>query len=350
MISWEQSKRFNSFDSVTGLLIFWMIGYHALQWANLKESEVYQSGLKLFFFFMTWFYFKSGFFYGKRSTLERITHDFKKLIIPMLFWGGVGYLFLIPQLLIVESQPLWKVIVWPFYSLIISGDIIGNAPLWFLLSLFLVRATVSFLINLDSLLIVFFMLCFFCAGFFLSSHNAILPLGLSTLPLGVFFCLYGVLLRRLGLIENSFNKVLFFLIWFGGGFVFTSQFSYIDFHRNSVLYGDYWSYVSSSMVMLILFLLLFRFFNLRFITWVGKKSMYFLVLHWPFFIVVKYIYSFVRYESNLLYAFLLFLGAFLSSIIFALFFTERAMFFELDDIFMFYRKIQIKYGLLTKKS
>lgn len=62
-------KRETSIDAVAGLMILTMIMGHVMQFSYLFSTWMYQP-LHLLFFFMPWFFFKSGMFTKKQSVKD----------------------------------------------------------------------------------------------------------------------------------------------------------------------------------------------------------------------------------------------------------------------------------------
>lgn len=80
--------RQNWADTITGICILYMIAMHVSISSEI-ETQIYVG--RLFYFFMPWFFFKSGWFFKERKTSELIVKDFKRLLVPYFFWGAVGW-------------------------------------------------------------------------------------------------------------------------------------------------------------------------------------------------------------------------------------------------------------------
>lgn len=48
------------FDLMSGCLIIYMIFCHIMQWAKLADCDIYSILQRFLFFFMAWFFYKSG--------------------------------------------------------------------------------------------------------------------------------------------------------------------------------------------------------------------------------------------------------------------------------------------------
>lgn len=318
------TSRNESFDLINGIMIMWMVSYHAFQWGHLVESSVFKYLIQFFFFFMPWFYFKSGVFYNKNHPIEElILKDVGRLILPMITWTLIGYFITVPKLIYYEQQPLWKVVVWPFYSFFSSGDTMGNGPLWFLFSLFIVKIIMIPLSKFSLNLLSIIMFLITLLGWKLHTLNIILPLGFSTIPLGLFFTVLGFIYKEASLTKKlSRFLVPIILVLVALSLCFNS---YVDIHRNSLWYGDYIYFIIISSLAILSSILVFDKFKFRFLSWVGRKSMYFLVIHWPVFTIIQYAYYLLDFpREGGVYSMLLGLVSILISIFFAKSFSDKS--------------------------
>ena len=108
-------------DFASGIMILWMIVYHALQasWGyevrdlcDITDASLLHEGVHAFInskgelevlnpcvvfpwlhFFMPWFFYKSGQFFKKRSTKDLWKKDSQKLLKTFVIWSAIGYLF-----------------------------------------------------------------------------------------------------------------------------------------------------------------------------------------------------------------------------------------------------------------
>lgn len=326
-----------SFDIISGMMILWMVVYHAFQWGGLVTTPFFEFLMTFFFFFMAWFYFKAGFFFDKKKNLKEIFEkDLKKLIIPMLIWNFIGYFTLLPRLIYIENQPIWKVFVWPIYSIFSSGDTIGNPPLWFLLSLFLVRLLLFFILRLSIKKIILIFAFSIYLSVELSVLNSPLPLGLITIPIGTVFALSGFALKPL--IRKSYlNGIAIYFILL---LLFSSNcmMSYVDVHTNNLWYGSYLLYIFLSISIIYFLLVCISSFRFFFLEWVGSKSMYFLVLHWPIFTILKYVLNIFGLSGGVIFSSLILLISLGVCVFFSYHFSSNKLFF---DGTLIYEKISL---------
>lgn len=285
--------RNESLDMITGIMILWMMVYHVFQWAGITDSMLYKTALQWLFFFIPWFYFKSGMFF-KPVQNDSIVGYIKKRInsigIPLLVWFAIGYLIQCPELLIVNNKPLWKIATSPLYHFLRSGDTPGNNPLWFLVSFFFVQILSFYIVRIKYYFIIILFLL--PAGLFLGMYSVILPLSASTIPLGLFFYFAGFFYSKYCIKYD----LKYFIMAVTPLFIISNILfsSYVDIHLNMLMYGNYLSFILMSFLAIIISIYFSKFFYFNFLAWVGKKSMYLLVLHWPIFYVTKISFYFIK--------------------------------------------------------
>ena len=163
-------QRFKYIDFLAGLMILWMMMGHAVNQASL--AEIMQYGLwgatrvsalpeglharlgsngsvniiglgyfipNFLFFFMQWFFYKSGQFFKKRSIREEWKKDWSKLIVQFLIWSAVGYVLYVVLLGFQGGLTLRKATYSIVRGFFLNGYIPLNFPLWYLFSLFVVK-------------------------------------------------------------------------------------------------------------------------------------------------------------------------------------------------------------------
>ncbi|WP_299778184.1 acyltransferase family protein [uncultured Formosa sp.] len=289
-------ERDKSLDIISGIMIIWMVILHAFQWGDLTESIIYIFLLKCLYFFMSWFYFKTGFLHKKGKGLNvTFRKGIDQLIIPMLIWTAVGYLLTVPELL-TEGYPLWKMPIAPLFFLISSGDTIGNSPLWFLLSLFFIKMIFPFIARLNFNFKIIIAISLLFLSWVLQKNNIKMLLGLHSFPLGLFFTLSGLLCGEFKVPD----RIIKIRLWLVLPFIVMSIFfaSYIDFHNNKLMYGNYLLFILSALFAINLCLMFFRDVNLKILSWIGEKSLVYLVIHWPIFYLIKISFLFLNISTE----------------------------------------------------
>lgn len=89
-------------------------------------------------FFMPWFFFKGGMFFRCRPLKDEIIISYKRLIIPYIVFSLIGTIILWTKMA-VNGGLTWNKIIYSVAPFVTDGSLSGNLPLWFLLSLFVVR-------------------------------------------------------------------------------------------------------------------------------------------------------------------------------------------------------------------
>lgn len=119
-------------DEIAGILIFVMVMVHITARADIFGLN--HRLLILFYYFMPWFYFKSGFLSKNiNSNVPIIKNAAHKLLVPYLKYMCYGCII---GLLL---NPSCSFFLECAHSLALSATCSGNIPLWFLLSLFIVK-------------------------------------------------------------------------------------------------------------------------------------------------------------------------------------------------------------------
>jgi len=94
-------------------------------------------------FFMTSFYFFSGFlFSSKRSASDFVYNKVRKLLFPYVFWSVISLVVYYANRYILYGTIDFSA---PFYSLVSTGALASNTPLWFFFSLFSVSIIYYFI-------------------------------------------------------------------------------------------------------------------------------------------------------------------------------------------------------------
>lgn len=138
------NQRIPYIDFAAGIMILWMIIYHALcygwgfnsQGVEITNPCVYFPYLS---FFMPWFFYKSGQFFEKRPMKENLTKDVRKLLLTFIIWSAIGYVMYLLFGALNHSLTLRSATYSIARGLFLTGKIPINDPLWFLLTLFGIR-------------------------------------------------------------------------------------------------------------------------------------------------------------------------------------------------------------------
>jgi len=164
------SSRIPYIDLGAGIMILWVLVFHAMKYANMLELKWLQhvgidyisqcrhvimredGSLKSMFpiqyfpylhFFMPWFFYKSGQFFRKRQLLDLIKKDADKLLWPFAIFSIIGFIFYLILQIFAGDVSVATCVVAPIHSLWKTGFVPINGPLWFLLTLVIVRTAAN---------------------------------------------------------------------------------------------------------------------------------------------------------------------------------------------------------------
>lgn len=139
----QNTKRLSYVDIGAGVMIIWLLYYHALY--PMYEREI----LNVFpwlFYFMPWFFYKSGYFFKPKSLKESAKKDAGKLLKQFVIWSAIGYVvYILCHIFLFDDLSLRNAFYTPVRSLLLGGSIPLNNALWFLLTLFVVRQIATIL-------------------------------------------------------------------------------------------------------------------------------------------------------------------------------------------------------------
>ncbi len=187
------------FDNACGVLILYMILLHCSIHFGFDDTSFMSFFRHVFFFFMPWFFFKNGYFFKLSERKVLAKNSFNRLIKPYLKWMLIGHLIYC-IFLCVSGFFDWKLyVIYPLKQLVCDSALVGNLPLWFLLSLFLVRLLANELLQFRfNLIVVILLLGIICyISYIFSPLRFIL---LSNVPTGLFFFLSGYIINNTTLI------------------------------------------------------------------------------------------------------------------------------------------------------
>lgn len=171
------NERISYIDLGAGIMILWMVLGHTVGTATgmeialhdlwqvtdaslipegvhaiiNREGKIQGMGLGSFipsflFFFMPWFFYKSGQFFHKRSIKDEWKKDWNKLMRQFLIWSAIGYVLFITFRLWNGGLTLRSATYSMLRSFFLNGYIDCNLPLWFLFSLFIVRQVANIIL------------------------------------------------------------------------------------------------------------------------------------------------------------------------------------------------------------
>ena len=274
-------KRDSSLDALCGILIIHMIIGHIFEWSSLTDSKFYAWQQRILFFFMPWFFFKSGMFYREKAFRGNIEASFRRLIVPLFCFTLLGMPRYWIKLYLEGDANIIHYLLSPLKSFIVIGNNVGNLPLWFLLALFGVTVICNFLfIHIKP---AYALTISFALAAIENIYNFPLPHYIPNVLLGIVFYSSGHILSgwqyktyvwTTGLIVYLFSIALF------------PQF--VDVRTNTLQHGNYLLWFCISIASCMAFNSMFKLFQAylpTFLADIGRDSLIYYVTHW---LVISY--------------------------------------------------------------
>lgn len=264
-------------DALSGLLIIHMILGHVFQWAGLTDYTFYKWQTTILFFFMPWFFFKSGMLHNSNRTIKEILsksiNGLIKPCLPALFIGLCIYWW---NLVLKDDFNWIHYFLTPLKNLALFGDIVGNSPLWFIVALFLVKPIFHLLSASKPFVKIIYILLLI--GMLLIVQGKHLPQYIQYTGLGLLFYGLGYYFKEV----STKNIIIIISLLIYTLSIFYPQFT--DFHTGTVIHGSYWGWIISSFAGIILINYIFKTIPstyTRTLTAIGKRSMSLFIWHWP---------------------------------------------------------------------
>lgn len=271
-------KRESHLDIVCGIMIVYMIFMHCVQWANAADFSISSILGNTFFFFMPWFFFKAGMFFNPDKSVKNIAQSsYIRLIKPFILYALIGHVFYGVYLFLNQNTDILFYIWYPIKSILVAGASGGNTPLWFLITLFLVRI----IAKLGSILNV--KICLFggAVALLLNVTGFDKPFWFANTMSGIFYFICGYILKDLQYNRKAFIAAIMLYV---AGIVFPSQ---VDMNRNELLCGSYFLWLVFSIGGCVVFDNVFGFVEnkfclpvQKFFESIGKNSMFYYCTHW----------------------------------------------------------------------
>ena len=264
-----------------------MVYYHICQYCG-KVSVLHP----VFFFFMPWFFYKSGMYFKHNSNYaEMLKKDARTLLIPFISFGAIG-LFVHILIIAIQGDTNWIHYV-SFPKHILLYEIIpGNAPLWFLLSLFIVKNFYNFFvdkINCWVLIVVCFTIAY-CGYLF----EIKIPRWLFNIALGMCFYVVGSKLRNYQYSKFAFAFSIVICTCIS---IFCP--SHVDMFPNILKYGNYFVYFFYAISCVIIINNIstlpknkyYKSLIFKTLTNIGRYSMYYYATHWIWLCIYEAIFA-----------------------------------------------------------
>ena len=287
------SNRVDSIDMASGILIIWMVIGHVGVWL-FNAPQAYWFLNRFLFFFMPWFFYKSGLFFTIKE--KPGFYGLKKLIKPFVIWSAIGYaVYAAIQIFLYGKWGMSTLVVKPLKVFIYQNLILCNEPIWFLL-------TLCVTINLASVLLrrvhplVLAVICLLVAFSLHLIHNEKIPDILANTFSGLCFFSLGFWIK-----DREKTKVVFWVALAGYLCALLLGSPFVDIRLNEcktdVTSFDYLIWFPASLCGIIVFNALCRWITsvrkCRSLTYIGRNAMTILVSHYlPLYIAGNLLFFF----------------------------------------------------------
>ena len=285
-------ERNHAFDILCGICIIRMVSLHIMAFCGQEDQEWWGEVMRWSFFFMSFFFFKAGFFNKGTSSgtdMDYLKDRSKRLLVPYVTSGVIGlavyFSFYFP--LVDRYKKFVEPLEWSHIWM--KSGFYGNSPIWFLFSFFVVYMMVRYIDKVKHLcwLTVFFPAISYWA--YRMGNNVLMSLG------NVFIACYFFYLGRLWqwvmqrfearqLMLASWLMVLLFVVL---GFVApgTYNMSQNIFTGNALM-----AVVRATLVLCGLsgVLLTARVPRIPWLCFIGEHSMVFFISHYPMLYFYKF--------------------------------------------------------------
>lgn len=274
-------KRAIHLDAVGGILIMWMIFVHVQ--ALTQCFFVKNRWMPFLFCFMGWFFFKAGMFFHDKPFKKELHTVWKRLLIPYLTFSVIGFLVGVVLLYIYHNESLIYFTLRSIGQVVRWGGVTSNMPIWFLLSLAVVRI-VFLLANKRNATIPLILISVVIA-YLLSRYEINEPSYLGNISLGMFFFGMGYMLK-----DYQYNRWVVLIAAVIYVFCYVLFPSNVDVRANYVTSGTYLGFLVYALCAIILlnniFLMIPFLFADRVLVHIGQNSMSYYLLHWPLITLV----------------------------------------------------------------
>ena len=267
-------KRNESVDSIAGIMILYMVFTHVCQHYHWEHATLYIVMEHLLYFFMPWFFFKAGMFFKIGNNNDVFIRSTKRLLKPFILYSLIGHLCYCFLIYMKGELTISEFI--PYKSLLLTGSVPGNLPLWFLLTLFGCRVIFNFILS-KNIPVVVVALASLIVAFFLHVIGFNYPYYIANIMTGLFFMSLGYIQAR----QNANTPPILAL----GIIIYVLSLfypSFVGMRSNHLYYGFYllWIFYSVSGIITMNLIGGYLFGKNTFLRNVGRYSMEIYCLHW----------------------------------------------------------------------
>ena len=138
------SARDSGIDTLAGFFVVYIAIGHALNLYHIPSYNLCPS--PFLYFFMPWFFYKGGMFFRYKDEKEAFRQNTKRLLKPFIIWTVVGILAY-NFIALFSHSSIHGPKRW-LYEMLVDGSIYENKPLWFLLSLMIVKTIANSIVKI----------------------------------------------------------------------------------------------------------------------------------------------------------------------------------------------------------
>jgi len=307
------STRIQHIDFAAGIMIIWMIIYHALGCTGVynKLGGELTNPCVLFpylSFFMPWFFYKSGQFFRKRPWKEQLNKDARKLLRTFVIWSVIGYVMFLAFGMLQHTLTLRSATYSIVRGLFLTGKVPINEPLWFLLTLFGVRLMANiilpkkgekyYIMKILMLALMGYIVAYLAYRF----NHRLLPYWVANGAAGFSFFVLGYGLKEY---ENKRWLIIpCLMIYIVSCF---TGFPMVDMLFNKLIAGNYLFWIPVALCGIVTFNTICRFtckyISIRPIEIVGQNAMTIYVTHILILLTIQFVITY--FEITTLYPYML---------------------------------------------
>lgn len=285
-------ERNHAFDILCGICIIRMVSLHIMAFCGQEDQEWWGEVMRWSFFFMSFFFFKAGFFNKGTSSgtdMDYLKDRSKRLLVPYVTSGVIGlvvyFSFYFP--LVDRYKKFVEPLEWSHIWM--KSGFYGNSPIWFLFSFFVVYMMVRYIDKVKHL--CWLTILFPALSYWAYKTGNNVPMSLGNVFIACYFFYLGRLwqwamcrfeVRRL--MAASWLMVLLFVVL---GFVApgTYNMSQNIFTGNALM-----AVVRATLVLCGLsgVLLTARVPRIPWLCFIGEHSMVFFISHYPMLYFYKF--------------------------------------------------------------
>ena len=285
-------ERNHAFDILCGICIIRMVSLHIMAFCGQEDQEWWGEVMRWSFFFMSFFFFKAGFFNKGTSSgtdMDYLKDRSKRLLVPYVTSGVIGlvvyFSFYFP--LVDRYKKFVEPLEWSHIWM--KSGFYGNSPIWFLFSFFVVYMMVRYIDKVKHL--CWLTILFPALSYWAYKTGNNVPMSLGNVFIACYFFYLGRLwqwamcrfeVRRL--MAASWLMVLLFVVL---GFVApgTYNMSQNIFTGNALM-----AVVRATQVLCGLsgVLLTARVPRIPWLCFIGEHSMVFFISHYPMLYFYKF--------------------------------------------------------------